>query len=142
MTLELTAFEGLQTSLRPKVVSYLRRYVGPEEAEDLTQEVFLKVHGSLEGFRGEAKVATRVFQIATHVALDHLKSRSHRLAQALLPETALEHAVSASVPAPPRSGCIAPVACCAAAWSRTAGSCWMSGRNCSVTGGGFLGLRC
>jgi RNA polymerase sigma-70 factor (ECF subfamily) len=100
MTVELTAFEGLQVSLRPKVVSYLRRYVGPEEAEDLAQEVFLKVHGSLQGFRGEAKVATWVFQIATHVALDHLKSRSHRLDQALLPEAALEQAASAAGPAP------------------------------------------
>ena len=35
-----------------------------EEALDATQEIFLRVWRGLEGFRGEAKLSTWVFQIA------------------------------------------------------------------------------
>jgi len=90
MTSQPTPFETLETATRPKVLSYLSRFVGPTEAEDLAQEVFLKVHQGLSQFRGEAKAATWVFQVATHAALDRLKSASYRASQALLPEAILE----------------------------------------------------
>lgn len=98
MTTEPTAFEMLEAATRPKVVSYLRRFVGPAEAEDLAQEVFLKVYQGLDGFRGEAKLATWVFQVATFTALDRLKSASHRAAQALLPEAVLDGPGAHQVP--------------------------------------------
>ncbi|BDU71665.1 RNA polymerase sigma factor [Mesoterricola silvestris] len=68
-------FETIHATLRPRVVSFLRRLAGPEEAEDLAQEVFLKVHRGLPEFRGESKVSTWVFQIAARHALDHLRRR-------------------------------------------------------------------
>jgi RNA polymerase sigma-70 factor (ECF subfamily) len=81
-----TPFDALHAAIRPKVVGYLARFVGPGEAEDLAQEVFLKVHQGLPGFRGDAKLATWVFQIATFAALDRLKSAAHRAAPARLDE--------------------------------------------------------
>ncbi len=74
-----SSFEQLHAAYRAKVRSYLCRFVEPEEAEDLTQEVFLKVHQHLPSFRAEAKLSTWIFQIATHAALDRLKSASHRI---------------------------------------------------------------
>ena len=98
MTIESTPFETLEAATRLKVLSYLGRFVGPTEAEDLAQEVFLKVHQGLDRFRGEAKPSTWVFQVATHVALDRLKSASYRAARALLPETQLDSAWELAVP--------------------------------------------
>ena len=74
-----SAFEVLHAEYRPKVHSYLCRFVAPAEAEDLTQEVFLKVHQNLSTFRQECRISTWIFQIATHAALDRLKSPSHRI---------------------------------------------------------------
>jgi RNA polymerase sigma-70 factor (ECF subfamily) len=77
--LEDLSFEALHAEHAPKVCSYLRKFVDATEAEDLTQEVFLSVHRSLATFRGQSKVSTWIFQIATHAALDRLRSPSHRL---------------------------------------------------------------
>jgi RNA polymerase sigma-70 factor (ECF subfamily) len=60
------------------VRSDLRIFVHAAGAEDLTQEVFLNVHRSLATFRGHAKISTWIFQIATHAALDRLRSACHR----------------------------------------------------------------
>lgn len=99
MTTAFPAFEELHAATRPKVVSYLRRFVGQAEAEDLAQDVFLKVHQGIEGFRGQARPSTWVFQIATHAALDHLKSRSHRTAQAHVASAVLDQIESQAIPA-------------------------------------------
>jgi len=72
-------FEQLHADYRSKVLSYLGRFLGAAEAEDVTQEVFLKVHQHLPSFRQECRLSTWVFQIATHAALDRLRSSSHRI---------------------------------------------------------------
>ena len=90
MASQPTPFEILEAATRPKILSYLSRFVGPTEAEDLAQEVFLKVHQGLGSYRGEAKLATWAFQVATHAALDRLKSVSYRASRAQLPETVLD----------------------------------------------------
>ncbi|HWQ10241.1 MAG TPA: RNA polymerase sigma factor, partial [Holophaga sp.] len=73
------SFEALHAEYRSKVHSYLCRFVEPAEAEDLTQEVFLKVHQNLATFRQECRLSTWIFQIATHAALDRLKRPARRL---------------------------------------------------------------
>ena len=79
------SFEALHEDFRPRVLAYLRRFVDPAEAEDLTQEVFFKVYQGLAGFREEARLSTWVFQIATHAALDRLKSAGHRASAQAVP---------------------------------------------------------
>jgi len=71
-------FEQLHEEYRPRVRSYLSRFVDGAEAEDLCQEVFLRVHEKLGTFRHESRPSTWIFQIATHAALDRLKSAEHR----------------------------------------------------------------
>jgi RNA polymerase sigma-70 factor (ECF subfamily) len=49
-----------------------------EAAEDLTQEVFLKVDVHLSGFRQDSQIATWIYRIAVNVCLDHLRTQRRR----------------------------------------------------------------
>jgi len=74
-------FETLHGEYHLRVVNYLCRFLPRQDAEDVAQEVFLKVYGKLLDFRGESKISTWIFQIATHAALDRLRSPLHKNAQ-------------------------------------------------------------
>ena len=47
-----------------------------DEADDLTQEVFIRVSQGLKDFRGESHISTWIYRIATNAALDRLRSPS------------------------------------------------------------------
>jgi len=66
-------FQQIYEDFHEKIFRYLTRMVGQAEAEDLTQDVFVKVGLALEKFRGEAKLSTWVYRIATHAAIDRLR---------------------------------------------------------------------
>lgn len=42
-------------------------------ADDLTQEVFLKIYYGLSGFRGDAKLSTWIYRIVKNTCYNHLK---------------------------------------------------------------------
>jgi RNA polymerase sigma-70 factor (ECF subfamily) len=67
-------FEQIYADFHTKIHRYLIRMVGEMEAEDLTQEVFVKLSQALKTFRGEAKLSTWIYRIATNAALDRLRS--------------------------------------------------------------------
>ena len=46
-----------------------------EEAEDLTQEVFLRIYRARKGYRPRAKFSTWLFTIANNLALNHLRGK-------------------------------------------------------------------
>lgn len=71
-------FQEIHDTFRPKIHRYLTRLVGEHEAEDLTQEVFVKVSQALKTFRGESQLSTWIYRIATNAALDRLRSPSFR----------------------------------------------------------------
>ncbi len=71
-------FQNIYAEFHPKILRYLRRMVGDADAEDVAQEVFVKVNRSLDGFRGESSLATWVYKIATHAATDRLRSSVSR----------------------------------------------------------------
>jgi len=77
----LPAFQTVHEAYRPRIVRYLRSLVGPDEAEDVAQVVMLNVSQHLAEFRGDAALATWIFRIATHAALDRLRSRARREAE-------------------------------------------------------------
>jgi RNA polymerase sigma-70 factor (ECF subfamily) len=60
------------------VRAHLASFVGATEAEDLLQDVFERAHRALPEHRGESRVSTWLYRIATHAALDRLRSRSLR----------------------------------------------------------------
>jgi len=81
MDSETEGFEAIHSSYRPRIVRYLTRLVGPDAAEDLTQEVFVKVSRGLLNFKGDAKLSTWIYRIATNIATDRLRSRSFKQTQ-------------------------------------------------------------
>ena len=48
------------------------------EAEDLTQDVFIKVFENISSFKGESKFSTWIYRIAFTKALDFLRSRKRK----------------------------------------------------------------
>ncbi|HEU0033908.1 MAG TPA: sigma-70 family RNA polymerase sigma factor [Kofleriaceae bacterium] len=73
---ERIAFERIYRRHADAVFALLTRLIGPDrEREDLLQETFIRLHPALGRFRGECALRTFVFQIATRVAIDHLRRR-------------------------------------------------------------------
>ena len=71
-------FQKIYGDFRPRILRYLTRLVGEGEAEDLTQEVFVKIDRGLKGFRGESQLSTWIYRISTCAALDRLRGPSAR----------------------------------------------------------------
>lgn len=73
-----TTFQDVYDEFHEGIRRYLGRLVGDADAEDVTQEVFVKVHKSLKTFKGESKLSTWIYQIATNAGLDRLRSAWYR----------------------------------------------------------------
>ncbi len=56
----------------------------PQTAEDLTQDVFLKLYRSLELYRGEAKFTTWLYRLTTNLVTDHLRAQRRKPYEAIL----------------------------------------------------------
>jgi RNA polymerase sigma-70 factor, ECF subfamily len=70
------SFESLVEHYQNRLVGILFHLVGSkEEAEDLCQEVFLRIYKARKGYRPRAKFATWLFTIANNLALNHLRSK-------------------------------------------------------------------
>ena len=54
-----------------------------EDAEDITQDVFVKAYGALGGFKGDAGFYTWVYRIAVNRTINYLKQRNRRTAVSL-----------------------------------------------------------
>jgi RNA polymerase sigma-70 factor (ECF subfamily) len=58
---------------RPLLAFLLRRRLDEGTAEEVVQDVFMRVVRGAAGFRSEAKVSSWLFQIARNLHLDHLR---------------------------------------------------------------------
>ena len=79
------AFEELYRRHASRLFGLAYRMVGPNEAEDLLQEIFLAAHRKLALYKGESSLGTWLFRLATNQCLDYLRSKRARLA--MLTET-------------------------------------------------------
>jgi len=80
-----SAFEELVELYQHRLVAVMNHLVGnAEEAEDLAQEVFLRVYRSRKKYRPRSKFSTWLFTIANNLALNLLRSR-HRKPMVSLP---------------------------------------------------------
>ena len=76
---EADSFAQIHAQYRQKILAYLHRLTRHSAlAEELTQETFLRVSRGLEAFRGEAKLATWLYRIATNLYLDQKRRESSR----------------------------------------------------------------
>ncbi len=80
------ALEALAGRFYPGLRAFLARLVGDQDAEDVAQDVFLRVSRGLETYRGGFRFSTWLFQIALNRARDLLRRR--RPIERALPEPA------------------------------------------------------
>jgi len=72
-------FEELVRRYQRPISGYVYRMVGDYEAAlDLTQEIFIKVYGSLARYRSEFKFSTWIYKIAHNCAVDYLRRNNGR----------------------------------------------------------------
>jgi RNA polymerase sigma-70 factor, ECF subfamily len=72
------SFTVLLERHRAPITHFLFRMVqNPAIAEELAQDVFLRVYRSRASYEPTARFATWVFRIATHLALNHIRDRRH-----------------------------------------------------------------
>ena len=70
-------FDEIYASFQPKVLRFFIRMFNDEaEAEDLCQEVFIKINRGLHAFRGDSSLSTWIYKIASNVANDRFRSAS------------------------------------------------------------------
>jgi RNA polymerase sigma-70 factor (ECF subfamily) len=70
------AYESLLNKYRNLVFSIMYKMVrNPQEAEDLTQEAFMKAFNSLESFNEEYAFSTWLMKIASNNCIDYLRKR-------------------------------------------------------------------
>jgi len=72
------AFEFLVQKYRRAMVSFMYRMArNAAAAEDLAQEVFLRVYRSRESYEASAKFTTWLYRIATNLAVNHARDTRH-----------------------------------------------------------------
>jgi RNA polymerase sigma-70 factor, ECF subfamily len=70
------AFRALVVRFEPVVASVVIGMLGPgDDADDVGQETFIRFHGAMDQFRGDASLATYLRRIAMNLSLNALKSR-------------------------------------------------------------------
>ena len=76
-----TAFNEVVSRYKDKVYNYLYRMMGDAaDAEDLTQEVFVRLYTSLGSFRSQSSLNTWLFRIAGNLCIDYFRrSKKHRV---------------------------------------------------------------
>lgn len=80
-----SAFEALVTRYEKQVYHQaLRLLANPEDAADVTQEVFLKVWRSLPTFQGDSSFATWLYRLTDNAAIDLLRREKKRRGDASL----------------------------------------------------------
>jgi RNA polymerase sigma-70 factor (ECF subfamily) len=76
------AFEYLVHKYRRPMVSFMYRMMhNSAMAEDLAQEVFLRVYRSRENYEASAKFTTWLYRIATNLAMNHARDTRHERAE-------------------------------------------------------------
>jgi RNA polymerase sigma-70 factor (ECF subfamily) len=74
---DIRAFETLIERYRGPVLNFIFKYTGDRfGAEDIAQEVFLRVYRAASGFEPRGKVATWIFKIAYNLAVNEIVQRS------------------------------------------------------------------
>ena len=81
---EAAAFEVLLRRHQTKVLNFIYRRVGSRAvAEDLTQEVFLRIIRRAKSYKRQAKFTTWLYTITRNLCVDHARRMVHRRAASL-----------------------------------------------------------
>ncbi|HUS65888.1 MAG TPA: sigma-70 family RNA polymerase sigma factor [Kofleriaceae bacterium] len=102
---ERPAMHELYQRYRRRVFALIARITGAQEAEELTQDVFLRAFRGIARFRGDAQLSTWMYRLAVNAALSHA-TRAMTRARKNVPESEL-----LQVPAPASTGPEGPHGC-------------------------------
>ena len=80
------AYREIYQATSERVYRLMTRMVGRQEADDLTQQVFLQAFRKIGQFNGQSKFKTWLYRLATNEALQSLRRSKRRAAQELLNE--------------------------------------------------------
>ena len=101
----MTAFDHLLQKYRRPIIHFMMRMTRNQAvAEELAQEVFLRVYRSRETYRAEARFSTWLYRIATNLGVNHARDTRHeRMASTVYldetdPETGSSPDVADSTP--------------------------------------------
>ncbi len=73
------AFSELVRLYQGRIFHLVLRMIGdPAEAEELSQEVFITVFKAIDGFRGDSKLSTWMYRVATNHCKNRIKYLSRR----------------------------------------------------------------
>ncbi len=73
------AFEQLVAKQASRLINLAYRLVGNRaEAEEIAQEGFLRLHRSLDSFRGDCSLSSYLYRIVSRLAIDHLRREKLR----------------------------------------------------------------
>jgi RNA polymerase sigma-70 factor (ECF subfamily) len=77
---DVEAFEALYREHSSRLFGLTVRMLGNRtDAEDMLQDIFLTAHRKLQSYRGDARLSTWLFRLATNLCLDHLRSKAARM---------------------------------------------------------------
>ena len=87
------AVEELSTTYRPRIQQLAFRYLKNwEDAEEVTQDVLLKVHRKIDAFRGDSALSSWIYRITFNTAMSRLRtSRFSRPLEVQAPEPSGEY---------------------------------------------------
>jgi RNA polymerase sigma-70 factor (ECF subfamily) len=74
------AMEQLYLRYRRRVYSLVVRIGGPLVADELCQEIFLKIYKNLSKFRGDSQLGTWIYRLTVNATLTHVTRRPRDLA--------------------------------------------------------------
>jgi RNA polymerase sigma-70 factor (ECF subfamily) len=74
----ILSFQVVFDEFQPKILRYVSNLVGESDAEDITQEIFIKVSQALADFREESKLSTWLYRVATNGAIDRMRSPAYQ----------------------------------------------------------------
>lgn len=73
------AFAELMSVYQKNVLNTCYRFLlSKEDAEDVSQDVFIEVYHSIGSFRGDSKISTWIYRIAVTKSLDEIKRKSRK----------------------------------------------------------------
>lgn len=71
---DTAAFERVYQAHMPRIFNLARRMAGPDAADELTQDVFVRVWQKLALFRGESSFATWLHRLAVNVIIERFRT--------------------------------------------------------------------
>jgi RNA polymerase sigma-70 factor, ECF subfamily len=73
-----TAMEALYHRFKRRVYSMVTRIAGAQDADEVSQEVFIRIYRGLAKFRGESALDTWVYRLTVNAAVSHVSRRPAR----------------------------------------------------------------